>query len=287
MSTGDDRQTCRVCPRGCRLAEGQIGACRARGCASGKIVPLNYGRVTSLALDPIEKKPLARFLPGSRVLSVGSFGCNLFCPFCQNHEISQTGLADGIGSEPVTDHRVMTPQMIRDLALELEEEGNIGVAFTYNEPLVGFEFVRDTAALVREVGMRNVFVTNGCVTPETFREVLPFADAMNIDLKAFTEEGYARLGGNLAAVRASIESAAACCHVEVTSLIVPGLNDDVKEMDREAAWLSSVDPEITLHITRYFPRYRMTGGEPTGRQLMERLRDTAGKHLRHVLLGNI
>ena len=147
---------CELCFHHCDLSEGQTGFCRARSCRDGAIVPLNYGKLTSLALDPIEKKPLRRFRPGSMILSVGSFGCNLRCPFCQNHEISMCG--DG-ELETIE----LSPEALTDRALKLRPYGNIGVAYTYNEPLVGYEYVRDCAALVRERGMVNVLVTNGTI----------------------------------------------------------------------------------------------------------------------------
>lgn len=277
---------CDVCPRGCLLREGQTGACRARSAGEAGTASLNYGKITGLALDPIEKKPLACYRPGSRILSIGSFGCNLFCPFCQNYEISQTGLP-GEAERSELFVREMTPGQLSALADELRGEGNIGLAYTYNEPLVGWEFVRDTARLIREAGMVNVVVTNGCVKKEILREVLPCIDAMNIDLKAFTEEGYVRLGGDLKTVQETIRLASRACHVEVTSLIVPGLNDAEEDMEREAAWLAGIDPFIPLHITRFFPRYRMNTGEPTSVRLMEKLEKTAKKHLQRVYLGNI
>ncbi|MCR4762975.1 MAG: AmmeMemoRadiSam system radical SAM enzyme [Lachnospiraceae bacterium] len=277
---------CEVCPRGCLLREGQTGACRARSAGKTGTTSLNYGKITGLALDPIEKKPLACYRPGSRILSIGSFGCNLFCPFCQNYEISQTGLSEEAERTRLF-VREMTPEQLCALADELRGEGNIGLAYTYNEPLVGWEFVRDTARLVKEAGMDNVVVTNGCVKKEILREVLPCIDAMNIDLKAFTEEGYVRLGGDLQTVQETIRLASRECHVEVTSLIVPGLNDTEEDMEREAAWLAGIDPFIPLHITRFFPRYRMNTGEPTSVRLMEKLEKTAKKHLQRVYLGNI
>ena len=282
---------CPVCPRGCRLAGGQVGACRARGNVDGEVVSLNYGMLTSLALDPIEKKPLAAFMPGSRILSVGSYGCNLFCPFCQNHEISRNGVTE-IAGERISCSagvaEVLLPDALLSLALEQKERnGNIGVAFTYNEPLIGWEYVRDCAKLLKKADLKVVLVTNGCVTDAVLDEVLPLTDALNIDLKAFSEEGYERLGGNLETVKNAIRRSAACCHVEVTSLIVPGLNDSAEEMEEEAAWLAGIDPGMVLHLTRYFPRYRMAAGAPTEITLLQDLRETAGRYLRTVLLGNV
>ena len=270
---------CPVCPHHCLLAEGQTGRCRARKNREGKIVSINYGKLTSLMLDPIEKKPLRRFFPGSRILSVGSFGCNLACPFCQNYEIS---MAD---SEQ-THWQEATPEALAGLAQEYQSYGNIGVAFTYNEPLVGYEFVRDTARLVRERGMKNVLVTNGCAEPLVLEELLPYVDAMNIDLKGFTGEWYEKLGGDLETVKRFIARAAQDCHVELTTLIVPGENDSEEEMDREARWIASLDWEIPLHVTRFFPQYRMADKAPTPVERVYRLRNTAAQWLRYVYVGN-
>ena len=270
---------CPVCPRHCLLAEGQTGRCRARKNREGKIVSINYGKLTSLMLDPIEKKPLRRFFPGSRILSVGSFGCNLACPFCQNYEISMADSGQAHWQE-------VTPEALAGLAQEYQSYGNIGVAFTYNEPLVGYEFVRDTARLVRERGMKNVLVTNGCAEPLVLEELLPYVDAMNIDLKGFTGEWYEKLGGDLETVKRFIARAAQDCHVELTTLIVPGENDSEEEMDREARWIASLDWEIPLHVTRFFPQYRMADKAPTPVERVYRLRNTAAQWLRYVYVGN-
>ena len=270
---------CPVCPHHCLLAEGQTGRCRARKNREGKIVSINYGKLTSLMLDPIEKKPLRRFFPGSRILSVGSFGCNLACPFCQNYEISMADSGQAHWQE-------VTPEALAGLAQEYQSYGNIGVAFTYNEPLVGYEFVRDTARLVRERGMKNVLVTNGCAEPLVLEELLPYVDAMNIDLKGFTGEWYEKLGGDLETVKRFIARAAQDCHVELTTLIVPGENDSEEEMDREARWIASLDWEIPLHVTRFFPQYRMADKAPTPVERVYRLRNTAAQWLRYVYVGN-
>ena len=270
---------CPVCPHHCRLTDGQYGRCRARKNENGKIICDNYGKVTALALDPIEKKPLRHFFPGSMILSVGSYGCNLSCPFCQNYEISMTRPEN-------TGWRMMRPEELADLAEDCRNRGNIGAAFTYNEPLAGYEFVRDTARLVHERGMKNVLVTNGTAKLPVLEELLPYIDAMNIDLKGFTEEYYRKLGGSLKTVKEFIRRAAEECHVELTTLIVPGENDSAEEMEREAEWIASVDPEIVLHVTRFFPGYRMTDRAATDIGEVYRLRDAAGKYLKYVYTGN-
>lgn len=275
------RTVCQVCMHHCNLEEGQKGICGARINQGGTIRCDNYGKVTALALDPIEKKPLNMFYPGSLILSVGSYGCNLRCPFCQNHEISMAGQDQGN-----RDYVRLSPEMLADKARTCKSLGSIGVAFTYNEPLVGWEYVRDTAKLVKEAGMVNVLVTNGTAFPEVLEELLPYMDAMNIDLKGFTREYYRKLGGDLEMVKEFIGQAAALCHVELTTLIVPGENDSPEEMEQEARWIASVDKGIPLHVTRFFPRYHMTDREATRTRQVYYLAEVAKGYLEHVFVGN-
>ena len=277
------KTTCQVCMHRCTLSPGQTGLCGARKNENGKIVCANYGRITSLALDPIEKKPLKHFRPGSLILSVGSYGCNLRCPFCQNHEISMAGEGD-------VHSPYVPPQRLADLALEWKERdgaGNIGIAYTYNEPLVGWDYVRDTARLVKENGMANVLVTNGTAAPEILEELLPLIDAMNIDLKGFRADYYRMLGGDLNTVKTFIARAVTACHVELTTLIVPGENDSLEEMEAQARWIADLNPEIPLHITRFFPQYHMLDRKPTEILSLRRLAETAGQYLTNVSLGNV
>lgn len=267
----------------CALEPGQTGMCRARKNEGGKIVCDNYGLITSMALDPIEKKPLYDFHPGGMILSVGSFGCNLRCPFCQNHEIS-------MAERGALDVGQVSPGQLAATALTWKEQkraGNIGIAYTYNEPLVGWEFVRDTARLVRDYGMLNVLVTNGTASLQVLEELLPWTDAMNIDLKGFREEYYRKLGGDLETVKAFIARAAKSCHVELTTLIVPGENDSPEDMEAQAEWISGLSPAIPLHITRFFPRYRMRDRAATDVELLYRLAGIAGKYLEKVYVGNV
>ncbi len=271
---------CSVCPHHCRIPEGAVGRCRARKNVGGKVICSNYGKLTSIALDPIEKKPLAYFHPGSMILSVGSFGCNLSCPFCQNHEIAAAGEYDFRRLYEVS------PQELCSLAEDETARGNIGVAYTYNEALAGYEYVRDSARLVHEAGMLNVLVTNGTAELPVLEELLPYIDAMNIDLKGFRPQIYRKLGGDLETVKAFITRASQDCHVELTSLIVPGMNDDPADMEKEAEWIAQIDPRIPLHITRYFPRYRMQE-RPTDIPLLWKLKKIAENRLERVLLGNV
>ncbi|MCI9431966.1 MAG: AmmeMemoRadiSam system radical SAM enzyme [Oscillospiraceae bacterium] len=271
--------TCELCFHHCHLEEGQTGFCRARICRNGAVVLLNYGKLTSLALDPIEKKPLRRFHPGSLILSVGSFGCNLRCPFCQNHEISMAGEAE-IQTVKVS------PAQLAAKASELRAHGNIGVAYTYNEPLVSYEYVRDCAELVHEQGMVNVLVTNGTIEEGPWRALLPLIDAANIDLKGFTPAWYRRLGGDSETVKRSIALAAERCHVEVTTLLIPGENDSAEEIRALAQWLASVSQSIPLHLSRFFPQYKMTDRPPTPVEQVYRLAEAAREYLSYVYTGN-
>lgn len=277
----DGRAVCGVCPHACAPAEGRRGICRARIARAGAVVDENYGRVTSLALDPVEKKPLARFRPGSHVLSLGSYGCNLRCPFCQNASIACAGPDD-------VAWRDLPPERAVELAVQAADRGCVGLAFTYNEPLVGYEYVRDTARLAHEAGLVNVLVSNGMVNPGPLSELLGLVDAANIDLKGYTPAFYEMAGGSLDAVKRTIETLAAdaTCHLEVTTLVIPGLNDDPAEIDEAAAWLASLDPTIPYHLTRFFPCHRMLDRPPTPVSALRELARVAQRHLDDVVLGN-
>ena len=281
---------CDVCFRHCELRDGQTGPCGARTAEGGDVRPVYYGKVSALALDPIEKKPLAMFHPGSRILSVGMLGCNLHCPFCQNHEIAQRE-----GGEFPADTRELSPAVLAEMADNCRDMGNIGVAFTYNEPLVCWEYVRDTAKLVHEKGMLNVMVTNGCADLGILEKLSPYIDAMNIDLKGFTDRYYRDvLGGNRKMVTDFIREAVKKCHVELTTLVVPGENDSEGEMRELSGWVAGLQDvyggkpgsEIPLHISRFFPRYRMTGKKPTDVGKVYSLVKVAEENLRYVYPGN-
>ena len=280
------KAVCWLCPHRCHLADGQTGFCRARQNQGGIIRSLNYGLLTSAALDPIEKKPLYHFHPGSHILSLGSFGCNLRCPFCQNYTISQAG-PDGFAGQRLPLDRV-TPKEIVAAAQRLEEtSGNIGVAFTYNEPLVGYEFVYDTARLLKEVGLATVLVTNGQIEKDSWLHLLPYIDAVNIDLKGFTQAFYDWIGGDLETTKAAIAMAAEeGVHVEVTTLVIPGKNDSAAEMAAEAEWLAGISAELPLHLSRYFPRYQ-SKIPMTPVETLQSLKHVAEARLRFVHLGNI
>ncbi len=273
------KATCELCFHRCALDEGQTGLCRARSNRGGEVVPINYGKIVSLALDPIEKKPLRRFHGGSTILSVVSFGCNLRCPFCQNHEISMAGDGELRAEE-------LSPDALAALAEELKPRGGIGAAYTYNEPLIGYEYVRDCADAVHARGMVNVLVTNGTIAEAPWRALLQRIDAANIDLKGFTDAWYRRLGGDLETVKRSITLAAERCHIEVTTLLIPGENDGEDEIRALSRWLAGIRPDIPLHLSRFFPRYRMTDRPPTDVEAVYRLADVAREALAYVYTGN-
>jgi pyruvate formate lyase activating enzyme len=273
------RVTCTICPHRCQLKEGQTGICRARSNRSGVVISDSYGLVTSLALDPIEKKPLRRYYPGSMILSVGSYGCNLRCSFCQNAEIS---MADRLHVECTA----ISPHRLVEKALSLIVKGNIGIAFTYNEPLIGYEYVLDSSILAHKNDLKTVLVTNGFVNEEPLSALLPHIDAMNIDLKSFSDDFYRHIGGRLDDVKRTIALSAPRCHVEVTTLIIPGENDTEDEMRRLSEWLASVSPDIALHVTRFFPSYQMQDRKATDTDTIYRLANVARDALRYVYEGN-
>lgn len=282
---------CDVCFRHCDITEGSTGFCMARTCKNGEVVAANYGRITSLSLDPIEKKPLNRFHPGSRILSVGSYGCNLRCPFCQNSEISW--------SDEVEYYRqhseYLSPEELVKMACQSRDRGNIGLAFTYNEPLIGYEYILDTVKLSSLEGLKNVLVTNGTAELKILDKLIPYIDAMNIDLKGFTDEYYADvLHGSRQMVMDFIKEAVKYCHVELTTLIIPDLNDSEEQMRQMTEWIACLDPEtdgmtgadIPLHISRFFPRFKMTDRDATDVDLIYRLKSIAEVRLKYVYAGN-
>ena len=274
---------CNTCFRHCDIKEGALGFCGARTCKDGKITAANYGKITSIALDPIEKKPLRRFYPGSKILSVGSYGCNLRCPFCQNNEISWSDRVLRFSKE--ADY--ISPEHLRAIAISCKDDGNIGVAFTYNEPLIGWEYVKDAAILIKEAGLKNVMVTNGTATLEVLNELKPYIDAMNIDLKGFTKHYYNEfLGGDFEMTKAFIKEAVKFCHVELTTLIIPKENDSEEEMRELSAWVAALSPDIPLHISRFFPQFHLQDRDATDVAHIYRLSEIAKENLNYVYTGN-
>jgi len=268
---------CLLCPNFCVIGENSAGKCSVRANIKGELVAESYGYVSSIALDPIEKKPLYNFQRGSKILSIGSYGCNLHCPFCQNYAISL--------EYDKSKMQNAAPELIARLAMTFVPDGNIGVAYTYNEPLIGFEFVRDTGRLIKEAGLMNVIVTNGYINIRPLSELLPIVDAMNIDIKGNQAGTYNMVGGKAKEVKSVIEAAHKVCHVEVTTLITPEqTKEDIEDI---AKWLSGIDPNIPYHLTRFFPRYKYIGKTPTPAGVMYEMKNTAGQYLENVFLGNM
>ena len=275
----NEKTRCSLCPHNCMISNGLTGLCGVRKNIDGKLYAMGYGRVSSIALDPVEKKPLRMFHPGKNILSIGGFGCNLRCPFCQNSSIS---IEYGAALQKAACY---TPEQIAAYAKETIPGGNIGAAYTYNEPHIGYEFVYDCAMLVRDMGLSNVLVTNGYINREPLEKLLPYIDAMNIDLKGFTESFYKALGGELGSVKETIMLAHQRCHVEITTLIIPDENDNDDEIAALAEWIASLDPDIPLHLGRFFPRYKYSDKHPTSPEAVRRLRDIARSHLNNVYTG--
>jgi len=269
---------CWLCPWECEIEDGALGRCRARRANGDKLIAESYGMVTSICVDPIEKKPLKRFHSGSLVLSVGLYGCNFHCPFCQNHHISM---------EKAEAHYVSAEDIAMLAEKYAQDNNNVGVAYTYNEPLIAYEYVLDCAKLIHARQLKNVVVSNGCINEEPFKEILPHIDAFNIDLKGSAEFYRDKLGGDLEIVKNNIRLAAEQCHVEVTTLIIPEENDTDEEMEDLARFLSSIRPDIPLHLTRFIPQYKYAHKQPTGIKTMFRLKEVAGRHLQDVSLGNL
>lgn len=272
---GDGAVHCSLCPQDCRINEGKKGFCRVRSNRGGSLVTEVYERVLATSLDPVEKKPLYHFHPGKPILSIGTRGCNQRCDFCQNWEMIETE----------SEGTLITSEEVAAMA---SRGGSIGVAYTYNEPMVWFEFVLECARKVRSRGLKNVLVTNGSVNPAPLEELLPFVDAMNIDLKSMDPEFYQKIcGSRLEPVLETIRRAGRSCHVEITNLVIPGLNDS-DELIRELVDFVAENPgpDTPLHFSAYYPCYRMTV-EPTPLATLRRARDTAREKLRHVYLGNV
>ncbi|AOQ25269.1 hypothetical protein MTAT_22340 [Moorella thermoacetica] len=271
-----EKVECRLCPHTCVIAPGKRGVCRVRENREGRLITRNYGRCSSLALDPIEKKPLYHFYPGSLILSAGTVGCNFSCDFCQNWEIAH--------QEPET--VVISPD---DLVRKAREVDSLGIAYTYSEPLVWFEFVLATAQLARNAGLKNVMVTNGFIRPEPLKELLPWIDAWNIDVKGFSLEFYRKVvkGDYRPVLKTAAAAVDSGSHVEITTLLVTGLNDDSTELEELVKWVATnLGVDTPLHFSRYFPRYRLEA-PPTPLETMRRARDMARKHLHYVYLGNV
>ncbi|GBU28992.1 pyruvate-formate lyase-activating enzyme like [Treponema sp. R8-4-B8] len=272
----DGGVSCELCPNNCVIKSGKFGACGVRGNKGGKgIIPF-YGFISALALDPIEKKPLYHFKPHTKILSLGFAGCNLHCPFCQNWHISQNTDIPG---------KWMQPGEIISAALKQDSPS---IAYTYSEPLIHIEYLLDCMTLARKHGIANVLVTNGCINEKAAAEILKLTDAANVDLKTFSEETYKKtLNGDL---RTVLDFIGLChktgVHLEITTLVVPDLNDLSDELGKAADFIASVSKEIPWHLTAYHPDYRWNA-PPTDRDFLLRAAKEAEKKLTFVHTGNI
>lgn len=272
--TAGGRVVCELCPLGCSIAEGKLGKCLGRMNRGGALYAINYGQAASVALDPIEKKPLYHFYPGAAILSIGPNGCNMSCQFCQNWEISQTKVAT----------QSVSPEQLIRLA---RNRDSVGLSYTYSEPLVWFEFLVDCAAKFKEANLKNVLVTNGYINREPLKELLPLVDAMNIDLKAMDASFYKKCcRAKLEPVLETIAAAKLSCHVEITNLIIPGLNDSPELIDKLIDFVSNLGDDTPLHFSAYFPRYKFKI-PPTPPDALKRAYMLARDRLKYVYIGNL
>ncbi|MFZ7131869.1 MAG: radical SAM protein [Eubacteriales bacterium] len=265
---------CYLCPHHCKLKDGGVGRCNVRKVIGNKLYSLNYGEISSICIDPIEKKPIARWMQGSDILSIGSFGCNFHCDFCQNHELSM--------EKPQT-----IPMRPDEIVLKTLENNIPSIGYTYNEPTIFYEMMLDVSKLARAKGLNNVMVTNGFIEEAPLRNILHYLDAVNIDLKTYDDMHYHKLGGSTVdKILDNIKIAADNCHVEVTLLIVPGLSDSIEKLDILFKKLAVINRGLTLHISRYFPRYHYD--QPaTDINLMLDIQKKALQYFQHVYVGNV
>lgn len=273
----EDKIKCRVCPHNCLIDEGKFGVCRVRTVKNGEALAINYGEVTSAAVDPIEKKPLYHYKPSKDILSLGSFGCNMTCSFCQNYEISQ--------NRPATEF-ISIDKLISIIPTI---ENNAGVAFTYNEPMMWYEYMYDASRKIKEYNKDTsvVVVTNGYINKEPLKRLLPHVDAMNIDLKGYTNRYYNKVcGARLEPVLETIKRCNENCHIEITTLLVSDENDSLEEVREIAQFIASVNEDIPLHLSRYFPRYKMVN-EATKIEKITEAQYEAKKYLKYVYVGNV
>lgn len=276
----DTKVHCNLCPHNCIIGDGELGKCNVRKNIDGELFTFNFGKVTSIAVDPIEKKPLHFYKPGSSILSVGSFGCNFKCSFCQNYTIAQ------IEEHKGTSHSIGVERLVNQI---MEQNDSIGIAFTYNEPSIWYEYVYEVSKFLKKQDPNKdvVLVTNGFINEEPLRKLLPYIDAMNIDLKGFNNRYYSEIcGGRLEPVLKTIEICGESIHMEVTTLLVTGENDNLEEVENIAKFLGSISPDIPFHLTRYFPTYKMTN-PPTDLNFMYEAKKVAEKYLNKVILGNV
>jgi pyruvate formate lyase activating enzyme len=270
----DSTVICHMCPHDCTILPDKLGLCRGRKNENGVLYAINFGETTSIALDPIEKKPLYHFYPGYRILSIACNSCNMRCPFCQNWEISQ--------------ETVPTQFIAPDVLVKIfKEHQSIGIAYTYTEPLMWYEYIAEAGKLIHEEGGKNVLVTNGLINEEPLMKIMPLIDAMNIDLKVMDPEVYKKtLKGDLDTVLKTIEIAHTHCHIELTNLLVTGLNDKKRDINKIIDYVASLDPDIPVHFSRYYPNYRYDS-PPTPEKKLAYAYTAAKEKLNYVYLGNV
>jgi pyruvate formate lyase activating enzyme len=284
-TTGKQGLVCTLCPHGCILTDGQTGTCGVRQNQQGSLTLPYFGQASALNIDPIEKKPLYHFIPGSAIVSIGFLGCNFHCPFCQNYSISQDTRH---ASEYVSPERLVALAAdARSAARRADQPPVAGIAYTYNEPSIHFEYIAESASLAAEAGLANVLVTNGHLNPQPASEILQMMDAVNVDLKSMSSEFYRdELGGSLKAVKRFIALAAETTHVEVTTLLLPGKNDSDAEVHSVAAFLADLRTTIPLHLSAYHPAYRYSLPPTDHRRLLHSV-DIAHEKLPYVYAGNL
>jgi pyruvate formate lyase activating enzyme len=271
---GKELLQCKLCPNFCIIAEGKVGSCLGRKNIDGKLYAINYGQVVSIAMDPIEKKPLYHYFPGAPIFSVATYGCNLKCPFCQNWEISQEQ----------AESKFYSPEELVKTAMSYP---TIGIAYTFSEPVIWFEYLLEVMKIAKDTELKNVLVTNGMINPEPLYELLPLIDALNIDLKSIREDFYKDfIKGDLATVKHTIETTKKTCHVELTNLLIPTKNDSKKDIQDLVDYCASLGRDTVLHFTRYFPYYKIDIPH-TSEETLKMAMGIAQKKLDYVYFGNI
>ena len=279
----DNTVRCHLCNHRCKIREGKRGICGVRENRQGTLYSLVYGKIVAEHIDPIEKKPLYNFLPGSRAYSIGTVGCNFHCKHCQNYEISQYPHARG-------SRIIGTPRTPEAIVQAAEDAGCASIAYTYTEPTIFFEFAYDTGRLAHQKGIKNVFVSNGYMSAEALDRIAPYLDAINVDLKAFSETTYKDVcGARLAPVLETIQQMKERnVWVEVTTLVIPGLNDAESELRAIAGFVKRVGREVPWHVTAFYPTYKMTDRPPTPAATLRRAREIGlAEGLRYVYEGNV
>lgn len=277
----DHNVRCTLCPHFCSLSPGKKGICKARINVDGDLIAATYGRLCSVHFDPVEKKPLYHFLPGKEILSIGSIGCNLRCKFCQNWEISQST------PDEFPDMQEVSPDKV--VATALSHKNNAGIAYTYNEPIVWYEFMMDTARLAKSRGLRNVMVTNGFINPEPLEEIIPYMDAFSVDLKGFTDEFYTKYTSSKLdpVLNSLLLLKKHGKHIEITNLVITNANDDPETFRDMVSWIEDkLGKDTVLHISRYFPMHEMTNEMTPVSKLREFYR-IASAYLNYVYIGNV